>query len=202
MPEPPDRPFDEGDLDPDPLVLFGRWFEEAERDAGFEANAVASRRRARTGAVGPHGPDEGLRRARNHVLHELRQPQGRRARREPARGAPFNWPGSAGRCGSRARSSGGARGVHRVCPEPLTREPAERAGVAAERAVPDALGSSGASPSSRRSTRALRSPCARTGAATGSSRRLGVLAAPPRPAPRSLQLRAGRERRAVERLAP
>jgi pyridoxamine 5'-phosphate oxidase len=41
MPEPPDRPFDEGDLDPDPLVLFGRWFEDAERDAGFEANAVA-----------------------------------------------------------------------------------------------------------------------------------------------------------------
>ena len=35
------RPFDVGDLDPDPFVLFARWFEEASADEGFEANAVA-----------------------------------------------------------------------------------------------------------------------------------------------------------------
>jgi pyridoxamine 5'-phosphate oxidase len=36
-----DRAFDEGDLDPDPLVLFGRWFEEAGAEGAFEPNAVA-----------------------------------------------------------------------------------------------------------------------------------------------------------------
>jgi pyridoxamine 5'-phosphate oxidase len=41
MPELRDRPFDEGDLDPDPLVLFGRWFEEAIAEGAFEPNAVA-----------------------------------------------------------------------------------------------------------------------------------------------------------------
>lgn len=41
MPVLRDRPFDEGDLDPDPLVLFGRWFEEATAEGAFEPNAVA-----------------------------------------------------------------------------------------------------------------------------------------------------------------
>jgi pyridoxamine 5'-phosphate oxidase len=41
MPELRDRPFDEGDLDPNPLVLFGRWFDEASAEEAFEPNAVA-----------------------------------------------------------------------------------------------------------------------------------------------------------------
>jgi pyridoxamine 5'-phosphate oxidase len=41
MPELRDRPFDEGDLDPNPLVLFGRWFGEASAEEAFEPNAVA-----------------------------------------------------------------------------------------------------------------------------------------------------------------
>jgi pyridoxamine 5'-phosphate oxidase len=41
MPELRDRPFDEDDLDPDPLLLFGRWFEEAGAEGAFEPNAVA-----------------------------------------------------------------------------------------------------------------------------------------------------------------
>jgi pyridoxamine 5'-phosphate oxidase len=41
MPELRDRPFDVGDLDPDPLVLFGRWFEDANAEGAFEPNAVA-----------------------------------------------------------------------------------------------------------------------------------------------------------------
>jgi pyridoxamine 5'-phosphate oxidase len=36
-----DRPFDEPDLDPDPLVLFGRWFDEARDEGAFEPTAVA-----------------------------------------------------------------------------------------------------------------------------------------------------------------
>jgi pyridoxamine 5'-phosphate oxidase len=35
------RPLDEADLDPDPLVLFGRWFEEVSSEGAFEPNAVA-----------------------------------------------------------------------------------------------------------------------------------------------------------------
>ena len=41
MPEPRDRPFDETDLDLNPLALFGRWFEEASGESAFEPNAVA-----------------------------------------------------------------------------------------------------------------------------------------------------------------
>jgi pyridoxamine 5'-phosphate oxidase len=36
-----DLPLSEGDLDPDPLAQFGRWFDEARRASGFEAEAVA-----------------------------------------------------------------------------------------------------------------------------------------------------------------
>lgn len=41
MSELQDRPFDVGDLDPDPLALFGRWFEEARDEGAFEPNAMA-----------------------------------------------------------------------------------------------------------------------------------------------------------------
>ena len=37
----PDRPFGEQDLDPDPLTLFGRWFEDARASGAFEADAAA-----------------------------------------------------------------------------------------------------------------------------------------------------------------
>ena len=36
-----DRPLDAGDLDPDPLALFSRWFDEAFRHGTFEPEAVA-----------------------------------------------------------------------------------------------------------------------------------------------------------------
>ena len=36
-----DRPFDRDNLDSDPLVLFGRWFEEARAQGAFEPEAVA-----------------------------------------------------------------------------------------------------------------------------------------------------------------
>jgi pyridoxamine 5'-phosphate oxidase len=37
----PDRPFDVGDLDPDPLTLFARWFEQARECGAFEPEAAA-----------------------------------------------------------------------------------------------------------------------------------------------------------------
>jgi pyridoxamine 5'-phosphate oxidase len=36
-----DRPLTEQDLDPDPLVLFGRWFDEARAEGAFEPDAAA-----------------------------------------------------------------------------------------------------------------------------------------------------------------
>jgi pyridoxamine 5'-phosphate oxidase len=36
-----DRPLEEDDLDPDPLLLFGRWFEEARAAGAFEPEALA-----------------------------------------------------------------------------------------------------------------------------------------------------------------
>jgi pyridoxamine 5'-phosphate oxidase len=39
--DPRDRPLDERDLDPSPLVAFGRWFEEALAARAFEPEAVA-----------------------------------------------------------------------------------------------------------------------------------------------------------------
>jgi pyridoxamine 5'-phosphate oxidase len=36
-----DRPFDADDLDPDPLALFSRWFEEARTHGAFEPEAMA-----------------------------------------------------------------------------------------------------------------------------------------------------------------
>jgi pyridoxamine 5'-phosphate oxidase len=36
-----DRPLTEADLDPDPLALFGRWFEEARSHGAFEPDAAA-----------------------------------------------------------------------------------------------------------------------------------------------------------------
>jgi pyridoxamine 5'-phosphate oxidase len=50
MPELRDRPFDVGDLEPDPLVLFGRWYDQASAEGAFEPNAVALATASATGA--------------------------------------------------------------------------------------------------------------------------------------------------------
>ena len=116
MPEPPDRPFDEGDLDPDPLVLFGRWFEEAEREAGFEANAVAL---ATASADGAPSARMVLMKAYDERGITFFTNYGSRKAGEldvnPRAALPSTGPGSAGRCGSRARSRGwGARSPSRM----------------------------------------------------------------------------------------
>jgi pyridoxamine 5'-phosphate oxidase len=50
MPEIRDRPFGREDLDPDPVVLFARWFEEARAEGAFEADAAALATATREGA--------------------------------------------------------------------------------------------------------------------------------------------------------
>ncbi len=105
--------MEERDLDPDPLRQFERWFEEA-RAAGVERAGDDGARDGdvRRQAVCADGAAEGSRRARLRLLHELREPQGRRAGGEPARGAALPLaaarPAGAGRgaasSGSRTRS--------------------------------------------------------------------------------------------------
>ena len=64
-------------------------------------------RDARRAPVGADGAAEARGRARLRLLHELREPEGRRAGGQPACGAPLPLAGrSGGRCGSRAESSG------------------------------------------------------------------------------------------------
>src|SRR5439155_1861654 len=137
-------------------------------------------------AVGPDGPLEGLRRARLRVLHRLREPQGPRARGEPARRALLllaraRPPGS-DRGGRRARRRARVGGVLRVTPARLA---AVGDRLAAERGR---LGTRGA----RGAGRGAAAPLRRRGRTAPSGlgrlpapcRGLRVLAAPRGPAPR------------------
>ena len=80
-----DRPFEEGDLDPDPVVLFGRWFEEATGEGAFEPNAVALATASAEGVPSARmeevGRDESVayarRRSRASQLSALASPQSR-----------------------------------------------------------------------------------------------------------------------------
>ena len=150
-------PLEAGDLAADPLAQFERWFEDA-RAAGIPlSEAVALATATPDGrSVGANGPPEGLRRARIRVLHQPREPQGRRARGQPARRPPLPLEG--------AQPPGARRGRHNACKpgrgrgiraQALAREPAERARLAAEPADRRvASGSSGGWPSWRASTAA------------------------------------------------
>ena len=115
--------MNESDLDPDPLRQFERWFEEA-RDAGVEvpeAMALATATpegRPSVRMVLLKGADE----QRLRLPHELREPEGRRARGEPAGGAPL--PLAAARPAGARRGRRGAhrgRGVGRLLPDASAR---------------------------------------------------------------------------------
>ena len=98
----------------------------------YDAGRAGDGRRARP-AVGPHGAAARRRRPRLRLPHQLREPQGTRARRKPARGAvlsladarradPHRGPG---------RAAAGRR-VGRVLRRPSARQPARRLVIAAE----------------------------------------------------------------------
>ena len=119
------------DLDPDPLRQFERWHEEA---GGLDAVALADGERAR-GALGPHGPAQGRRRARLRLPFELRGPQGERARREPTCRPALPLAGAGAPGARRGRGRARRRGrVGGVLPDPSPRRPARRLGLDAERA--------------------------------------------------------------------
>ncbi len=80
--------LDERDVERDPLRQFARWFDAAVAAQVPEPNAMTlATVDAERPALGAHRAAEGRRRARLHVLHELREPQGARARRAARGGA-------------------------------------------------------------------------------------------------------------------
>ena len=170
---------------------FAAWFDEAR---GARAPARCRSRSATADApgraVGPHGPAQGLGRARLRLLHQLREPQGARARGQPARRAggplgPARPPGA-------GRGPGGPGGRRRV--RPLLRHPAPARASWPPTPRPRARCWPGG-PSSRR-----RSPASRP------SSRGGTCPAPPfwggyRLAPDVVEFWQHRENRLHDRLA-
>jgi hypothetical protein len=155
-------------------------------------------RRARRSPVGAHGVAPGARRARARLLHELREPQGRRAGREPVGGRRPQLGAAATGSGARrgARRASSARRVHRLLPHAHTREPTRRVGVPA---VPATRGPGRARATLRGGRAALRrlrrrpsaSVLGRLQARAGGD---GALGEPAEPTPRPRAVRAGPRR--------
>ena len=166
--------LDESDVAADPFRQFERWFDEAVDAQLPEPNAmtlatVDADGRPAARIVLLKSVDD----ARLRVLHELREPQGARARGATrARRCSSSGPSSSGRCASKASSAPvDAGGVGRVFRGPSAPVAARRVGVAAKRADRRAARRSRrASPRSRRAiaTRARGAAARRTGAATAS----------------------------------
>ena len=119
------EPLLERDVDPDPLVQFGRWFDDAATVvASPEAMAVATADRDGRPSV-RMVLLKGWGRGRVRVLHQLRQPQGPRARPSiPTPPSSSTGSRGVGRCGSRGRSERTERrGVRRLLRHPAPRGP-------------------------------------------------------------------------------
>ena len=83
--------LDEADVLADPVAKFGRWFDKARAANVAEPNAMTLATVDPFGAPRRDRAAQVLRRARLRLLHQLRQPQGPRARRQPAGGVCFFW---------------------------------------------------------------------------------------------------------------
>ena len=98
--------LDESASAADPMQQFGSWLEQAIAGAGAGAECDdAGDRRRRRPAVDAHRPDQGLRRARHRLVHQLREQEGPRARRS-IRSPRCSSTGSSSSasCASKARS--------------------------------------------------------------------------------------------------
>ena len=117
-----------GDVDPDPLVQFGRWFDDAARVDGGPGGHGRGLGRRRRPAVGADGAAEGVGGGRVRVPLQLRQPQGTGADRA-TRWPPCSSTGSPGvaRSASRVRSS---------APAPRSRTPTSPPAPGAPRSGP------------------------------------------------------------------
>ena len=142
----------------DPLELFHEWV-DGDRDGARD-------RDARRPALGAHGAAEGRRRARLHVLHELRVAEGAELEANPHAALLFHRPGIQVRVEGRGRARAGGESDAYWATRP-GRLAAQRRRVAPVRSrSPRARSSRQRSPRSPPSRRGRR-----TGAATGSCRR-------------------------------
>ena len=204
MPELRDRPFDEGDLDPDPLVLFGRWFEEATAEGAFEPNAVALATASAAGAPSARMvlmksyDERGLTFFTNYGSRKAAELD-----ENPRAALLFHWP----ELGRQVRIEGEVERVGRDESVAYARSRSRASQLSAlaspqSRPVPDRALARAARRGARRGARGRRGAGARRlGRLPARAGRLGVLAAPPRPPPRPLPLRARRARRLDERAA-
>ncbi len=182
------------ELDSDPLAQFAQWFAEA-RAAGVRRPRAMTLATAAAGRppVGADGAPQGARTGRLLLLHEPREPQGRRARGEPPRGArpllAAARPPGAGRGRGRAARR---RRLGRVLRVPASRLADRRPGPRRSHA-PSPGGTSSSAPSSR-SRRAIAGDGGPLPPFWGGYRvvpgRDRVLAGPPQPLPRPRPLRA------------
>ena len=111
---------------------------------------------------------KGVDAARLRLLHQLRQPQGPRARREPGRRAHLPVEGARAPGAHRGRGREGERGgVRRVLRHPPARLAHRRLGLAAERGDREPRLAGGALDADGRAPRRASRRARRTGAATG-----------------------------------
>ena len=159
-------------VDPDPLVQFRRWYDEAVAAGVRQPDAMTLATVSPSGASrGPHGAAAGPRRARVRVLHEPGERQGRAARREPRRPRSCSTGAKLERqvrvTGPVSRLLGRRRDA--VLGAAAAGPPAERVGVAAERGRRRRRRSRRGSRRSRRASRTTIRRCRRSGAATSSA---------------------------------
>ena len=163
--------LDETSVDRDPIAQLRAWLDDAIRPGSGTPRRWRSRpRHSGRAPVGTVRPPAGSRRARPRLLHELREPQGARARGQSERRARALL--------GRSRPSGPRhrrdlprqpRGVRGLLQRPPARKPARCLGLSAE---PSRSARGTSSSRSRRGREAVRrrrpAACRRSGAATGS----------------------------------
>ncbi len=162
--------LDERDVAPDPFRQFEHWLDEAHPGAAARADRHDARhRRRRRPTRRAHRAAEGRRRERLRLLHELREPQGCRARAPSARRAAVPLGGARAAGAHRRRRRESRRGgIRRLFREPSAALPSRCVGVAAERADrgPQRAGSSGSPKRSSTTARPARYRDRPTGVAT------------------------------------
>ena len=167
-----DRSLDRDDLSDDPIALFhavarrrrGRRCPLAERDG--------RRHRRRAGpAVGSPRPVARRRRARVRLLHELREPQGPPAHREPVGGAGVPVEGTRPP-GAREGSgrTGRSHRIRRLLRHPTSRRATGCVGLAPERAARRSRGARGPARGDGPALPRRRAPAAQLGRLPGETR--------------------------------
>ncbi len=114
-----DAGLDDPDLTPDPIAMFRRWLHDAVVAGLHEPNAMVVSSAPPDGRPSaPVGAAQGGRRTGLRLLHQLRVPQGRRARRQPVGTAalPLARPAAPGPCRGHGRPASARRRARPTSP--------------------------------------------------------------------------------------